>query len=61
MICKRKIIDEIQKYLDLEEVIILIGARQVGKTHILLWLKNYLQNQGRLVYHLDLEDSRLKK
>ena len=37
-IYKRKIIDEILKYLYEKETVILYGARQVGKTFILYWL-----------------------
>ncbi|MEK9129864.1 MAG: ATP-binding protein [Patescibacteria group bacterium] len=61
MLYKRKIIDEILKFIKLEEIIVLHGARQVGKTHILLWLENYLKNKKEDVYYLDLEDSRYKK
>ncbi|MFA5961357.1 MAG: ATP-binding protein [Parcubacteria group bacterium] len=61
MLYKRKINDEILKFLDLEEIIVLHGARQVGKTHILLWLEDYLKSKGEDVYYIDLEDSRYKK
>jgi uncharacterized protein len=61
MIYKRKIVDEILKVLSLEEIIVLHGARQVGKTHILLWLENYLRGKKEDVYYMDLEDSRYKK
>ncbi|MBU4298552.1 ATP-binding protein [Patescibacteria group bacterium] len=57
-IYKRKIIDEILKYLYEKEVIILYGARQVGKTFILYWLKNFLQEKKEQVYYLDLEERR---
>ena len=40
MLYKRRIVDEIIKYLKLDEILVLHGARQVGKTHILYWLKN---------------------
>lgn len=61
MIYKRKIINEILKFIDLEEIIVLHGARQVGKTHILLWLEKYLKEKKEDVYYIDLEDSRYKK
>jgi uncharacterized protein len=61
MIFKRKVIDEILKFIDLDEIIVLHGARQVGKTHILLWLENYLKEKKEDVYYIDLEDSRYKK
>lgn len=54
-IYKRKIIDEILKYLHERETIILYGARQVGKTFILYWLRKYLEEKKEQVYYLDLE------
>ena len=60
MIYKRKISAEILKFIDSDDVIVLHGARQVGKTHILLWLKEYLEKRKEDVYYIDLEDSRYK-
>ena len=61
MLYKRKIVDEILKFVGLEEIIVLHGARQVGKTHIMLWLENYLKDKKEDVYYIDLEDSRNKR
>jgi uncharacterized protein len=61
MIYKRKIIDEILKFTKEEEIIVLHGARQVGKTHILIWLKDFLEEKKERVYYMDLEDSRLRR
>jgi len=61
MVYKRKVADEILKVIDLDEIIVLHGARQVGKTHILLWLGDYLKDKKEDVYYIDLEDSRYKK
>ena len=58
---KRKIIDEIQDYLFTDDVIVLHGARQVGKTSILYWLKNFLSRRKEIVYYVDLEDFRFVK
>ena len=60
-IFKRKIIDEILKYLYDKETIILYGARQVGKTFILYWLKKYLEEKKEPVYYLDLEERKYLK
>lgn len=60
-IYKRKIIDEILKYLKTEDIIVLHGARQVGKTSILCWLKEYLEKNNKLTHFIDLEDSRMTK
>lgn len=61
MLYKRKIVDEILKFIEIEEIIVLHGARQVGKTHILSWLEKYLKDRDEDVYYIDLEDSRYKK
>lgn len=61
MIYKREIIDEIIKYVDLDEIIVLHGARQVGKSHILFWLEKYFQEKKQKTYFIDLEDSRFKR
>lgn len=52
-IYKRKCIEEIKKYLNTKETLILYGARQVGKTTI---MKALMQNEIKEnVFYLDLE------
>ena len=58
-IYKRKITDEILKYLDGQEVIVLYGARQVGKTFILYWLRDFLLAKNEQVFYIDLEEMRM--
>ena len=60
-IYKRTIIEEINKYLLSDDIIVLHGARQVGKTSILYYLANQLKNNGNITYFIDLEDSRFVK
>ena len=55
---KRSMIDEILKYLHTDEIIVIQGARQVGKTSTLMLLQNYLQQNGQRTVYFDLEDSR---
>jgi len=57
-IYKRRIINEILKYLYEKEVIVLYGGRQVGKTFILYWLRDYLKKKEEQVYYIDLEERR---
>lgn len=57
-IYKRIICDEIVRYLFSDGPIVLHGARQVGKTHILFWVEKYLKEKNEKVYFIDLEDSR---
>jgi predicted AAA+ superfamily ATPase len=57
-IYKRHVIDVISRYLYLDNIIVLNGARQVGKTFIMYYLKNYLEEKGEITYYIDLEDLR---
>ena len=53
IIYKRTLIEELLKYLDSKETIVVYGARQVGKTTLLKYLiKNHLKEN---VFYLDLE------
>lgn len=58
-ILKRDIFDEIVKYIDSDSIIVLHGARQVGKSHLMFYLENFLKKQKKQSYFFDLEDSRL--
>ena len=57
-IYKRKVFDEIIQYLQEDVILVINGARQVGKTYILFYLDNYLKKKNKISYYLDLEDSR---
>lgn len=52
---KRHIFDQIQPYLGDEAILVLLGSRQVGKTHILRYIDNYLKAQNRQTFYYDLE------
>lgn len=58
MIYRRTIVREIEKYFPEDNVVVLHGARQVGKTSLLYYLKDSCARQGRQVHYIDLEDSR---
>ncbi len=52
-IYKRKVVDEILKYINSKEIIVIYGSRQVGKTTLLMHLiKNHIKKN---VFYLDLE------
>lgn len=59
-IIKRLIINEVEQYLFIDSIVVLHGARQVGKTFIMRYLMAFLENKNETVYYLDLEDSRYK-
>jgi len=60
-IYKRAIFDQITKFLFTEDIVVLHGARQVGKTHLMYFIDQYLKNKKNKTYYLDLEDSRYVK
>lgn len=53
---ERDIIDKIKKHLDSDQISLLIGARQVGKTTILEQIAKYLEKTGQDNYFITLED-----
>jgi len=58
MIIKRDIIKNIENFLDKQSILVLHGARQVGKTSIMLYLIDKLKKNGEFVLYHDLEDYR---
>lgn len=55
---KRNSVDEISKYLYTDDIVVIHGARQVGKTSILMYLQEQLEKNKEKIYLIDLEDSR---
>ena len=55
---KRQVIDEINRYISTDDIIVIHGARQVGKTSILMVLQNQLEEKAEPTLYIDLEDSR---
>jgi uncharacterized protein len=55
----RDIITGITEFLNTKDIIVLHGARQVGKTSILKIIQNQLTNQNKEHFYVDLEDLRL--
>lgn len=56
---KRKIFANIEQHLWEKEFTILVGARQTGKTTLLLQLKQLLDDKKKKVYFFTLEDIRI--
>ena len=57
-IYKRTVTEEIGRFLPTDDVIVIHGARQVGKTSILMLLQDQLQASDEQTFYIDLEDSR---
>ena len=52
----REIFFEIKPYLNTDNVIVLHGSRQVGKSSLMKYIQNYLKTQDLDSFYLDLED-----
>ena len=55
---EREIIHNIRKFISSKDIIVLHGARQVGKTSILKYLQGELEKSGENTLFIDLEDLR---
>ena len=60
MIRKRTLFNEVIKWLDSNKVIIVKGARQVGKTTLLIALKDYLTASGKRTVYISADDLMFK-
>jgi uncharacterized protein len=56
---KRQIVDRIIPFIGDDSIIVLHGARQVGKTHIMYYLQKQLESESQDCLYLDLEDGRI--
>lgn len=61
MLYPRDILADMEKTIKREESVILTGARQTGKTSVLLILKNRLREEGENCHYLNLENSEYLK
>lgn len=53
---ERNVWSKCRKNLDRKEIVLLIGARQVGKTTLLLRIEKYLKEREQRVYYFSLEN-----
>lgn len=56
MLFSREIFDKIKKVIGRDEFIILVGARQTGKTSLLLLIKEFYENKGVEASYFNLEN-----
>lgn len=60
MIRKRALFTELIKWLGSNKIIIIKGARQVGKTTLLLYLKEYLTASEKRTVYISADDLMFK-
>lgn len=58
---KRKIITQLQNHLSSDQMTILIGPRQVGKTYLMRFLQQQLQEKGEKTVWLNLDNEEDRK
>jgi predicted AAA+ superfamily ATPase len=54
-IIKRKVFEELKSHLTSKEISLIVGPRQVGKTTLMLLLKEHLENEGKKTLFLNLD------
>ena len=52
----RDITIQAKKYLENDDILLFVGARQAGKTTVLKQIQSYLQNKNKTIHFLNLED-----
>jgi predicted AAA+ superfamily ATPase len=54
---KRKLLEDVKNHLSKKEISLIVGPRQAGKTTLMLFLKEYLEKNGKktLLLNLDIE------
>lgn len=52
----RDITTQAKKYLENNDILLFVGARQAGKTTILKQIQSYLENKNQTIHFLNLED-----
>ena len=61
MLYPREIFSKIKKVIDRDEFIILVGARQTGKTSLLLLIKEFYEKRGVEARYFNLENTEYLK
>ena len=61
MLFPRESLEKIKRVLPREEFIVLTGARQTGKTSLLMLLKDHLEKTGQTGHYLNLENAETLK
>ncbi len=57
---QRTILPKLTPYIEKDQIIMITGARQVGKTTLLLLLKEYLESKQKNCFYLNLENPSYK-
>jgi len=56
----RELLEEIEPFAERDEIIVILGARQVGKTCLLQYIQKRLKGEGKSTFFIDLEDIELR-
>jgi uncharacterized protein len=56
IIIKRNLFQDLKEHLEKKEISLIVGARQVGKTTLMVLLKEYLEREGKNTLFLSLDN-----
>ena len=57
----REILPRMESFFGTDEIVVVLGARQVGKSSLLLYLQELFRREGKDTYFIDLEDIEIRK
>jgi len=56
----RELLEGIETFVERDEIVVILGARQVGKTCLLRYIQKKLKGEGKFTFFIDLEDIELR-
>lgn len=57
----RDLLQDIESFIGRDEIIVVLGARQVGKTSLLRYIQKKLEGEGKTTFFIDLEDIEIRE
>lgn len=57
----RELIKNIEAFVEKDEIVVILGARQVGKTCLLRYIQKKLKDKGKSTFFIDLEDIEVRE
>ncbi len=56
----REVLHRIEPFVERDEIVLILGARQVGKTCLLRYIQEKIKEEGKSTFFIDLEDIELR-
>ncbi len=57
----RDLLENIEPFIERDEIVVILGARQVGKTSLLRYIQKRMEGEGKTTFFIDLEDIEIRE